>query len=120
MRDSGILEICSLTTGTAGGDMPVETLHTLCTAYYSEQTVGIERLYAAKAAQDAIDMVVRLWNTPAAPDGAAYVVLEDGNQYRIVRSRKIIDEDALELTLERMEGLFDVDRETEINQIGTE
>ena len=118
MRDSGILEICSLTTGSADGNMPVELLHVLCTAYYSERTVGYNRLYAAKAAQESVDMVVRVWQTPEAPEGAAYVVLENGNQYRITLVQKIIDEDAIELTLERMEGLYDVERETTDNQIG--
>lgn len=108
MRDAGILTLYNLTSTTTSGDMPVEKLEALCTAYYAEKTVGYNRIYAAKGADEQIDMVVRCYNTDV-PYSAKYVVLEDGNQYQISVKQKIVDEDATDLTLVRLEEYFDVD-----------
>ena len=57
MRDMGILTICALTSTSAPGDKPVEKLEALCTAYYAERTVGYNRIYAARGADESIDKV---------------------------------------------------------------
>lgn len=108
MRDMGILSIYDLVTTSTSGDMPVEKLSLVGTAYYAEKTVGYNRIYAARGANQEIDMVVRCYNTDV-PYSAKYVVLEDGNQYQISVKQKIVDEDATDLTLVRMEGYYDVD-----------
>ena len=107
MRDAGILTLYNLTSTSAMGDAPVERLVELGTAYYAERTVGYNRIYAAKGANQEIDMVVRCYNTDV-PYSAKYVVLEDGNQYQISVKQKIVDEDATDLTLVRLEEYYDV------------
>ena len=107
MRDAGILTLYNLTSTSAMGDAPVEKLEALGTAFYAERTVGYNRIYAAKGANEEIDMVVRCYNTDV-PYGAKYVILEDGNQYRISVKQKIVDEDATDLTLVRMGDYYDV------------
>lgn len=107
MRDAGILTLYNLTSTTTTGDAPVETLEKLGTAFYAEKTVGYNRIYAAMGANEQIDMVVRCYNTDV-PYSAKYVVLEDGNQYQISVKQKIVDEDATDLTLVRLEDYYDV------------
>lgn len=108
MRDAGILTLYSLTTTASTGDAPIEKLESLGTAFYAERTVGYNRIYAAKGANEVIDKVVRCYNTDV-PYSAKYATLEDGNQYRISVKQKIVDEDATDLTLVRLEDYFDVD-----------
>ena len=107
MRDAGILTLYNLTSTSAMGDAPVEKLESLGTAFYAEKTVGYNRIYAARGANEQIDMVVRCYNTDV-PYSAKYVILEDGNQYQISVKQKIVDEDATDLTLVRLEDYYDV------------
>ena len=108
MRDMGLLTLYDLVTTSTSGDMPVEKLSSLGTAFYAEKTVGYNRIYAARGANEEIDMVVRCYNTDV-PYSAKYVVLEDGNQYQISVKQKIVDEDCTDLTLVRLEDYYDVD-----------
>ena len=110
MRDMGILTLCAMTTTAADGDIPEEKLVSVGTAFYAERTVGYNRVYAAKGANEQVDMLVRCYNT-AVPYSAKYVVLEDGNQYQISVKQKIVDEDATDLTLVRVEDYYDVPSE---------
>ena len=108
MRDMGLLTLYDLVTTSTSGDMPIEKLSSVGTAYYAEKTVGYNRIYAARGANQEIDMVVRCYNTDV-PYSAKYVVLEDGNQYQISVKQKIVDEDCTDLTLVRLEDYYDVD-----------
>lgn len=112
MRDGGIARLCALTNISERGRMPVEKLVSKGVEYYSFRTVGATRRYAALGANREFDTVIRLWNCTELPDGAAYVVLEDGKQYRIDFTQQIVDEDALDLTLVRLENYYDVTAET--------
>ena len=105
MRDAGILTIYSLQNVAEAGMMPTEKLVKICDAYYTERTVGVTRAYAALSANQRIDKLVRCYNTDLAVD-AEYVILEDGEQYRI--SLKQVQGDNVDLTLEKMEGYLDV------------
>lgn len=107
MRDTGLLTLYNLVNTAASGDMPTEKLQSVGTAYYAERTLGYNRIYAAMGANERIDMVVRCYNTDV-PYSAKYVVLEDGNQYQITVKQKIVDEDATDLTLVRVETYYDV------------
>ena len=107
MRDAGILTFYNLTSTSATGDAPVEKLEALGTAFYAEKTVGYNRIYAARGANEQIDMVVRCYYTDI-PYNAKYVVLEDEKQYQITVKQKIVDEDATDLTLVRVEDYYDV------------
>lgn len=88
--------------------MPVEKLVEITTAYYSERTVGVTRMYAALGADQQIDMLVRCYNLPTLPTNAEYCILEDGNQYRISLKQKI-NADTYDLTLIRLENNFNVE-----------
>lgn len=107
MRDAGILTLYNLINTAAAGDKPLEKLQKIGEVYYAERTLGYNRIYAAMGANERIDMVVRCYNTDI-PYSAKYVILEDGNQYQISIKQKIVDEDATDLTLIRMETYYDV------------
>lgn len=107
MRDAGLLTLYSLTNTATAGQMPREQLSSVGTAYYAEKTIGYNRIYAARGANEQIDMVVRCYNTDI-PYSAKYVILEDGEQYQITVKQKIVDEDATDLTLVRVEEYYDV------------
>ena len=107
MRDAGILTLYNLTNTASQGQMPTEKLVEVGTAYYAERTVGYNRIYAARGANEEIDMVVRCYNTDVSYS-AKYVILEDGEQYQITVKQKIVDEDATDLTLVRVEEYYDV------------
>lgn len=112
MRDEGLLTFYSLTNISLPGQMPVEKLASVSTAYYGRRTVGVTRLYAAAGANRSIDVLVRCFNTPEVPAGAEYVILEDGKQYRIDAAQQIVELDAVDLTLVRLEEFYDVAAET--------
>lgn len=109
MRDGGIVTLYSLQNTADAGFMPVERLVAQGTAYYSYSTAGITRIYAALGANKRIDMVIRCHNMTALPDGVKYAIPEDGNQYRIDPAQPIYDEDAIDLTLVRLEDFYDVE-----------
>lgn len=107
MRDGGILTFYTLQNVAEAGFMPVEKLVAAGTAFYAYVTTGITRLYAAIGANREYNLVVRAFNT-VVPTGTAYVILEDGLQYRVDQATPIVDEDAVELTLVRLEDFYDV------------
>lgn len=107
MIDSGMLSVCKLETVSKPGAMPAEKLVVMEQDYYSERTVGYNRYYAALGANQNISMMVRLFGAKI-PDGARYVVLEDGRQYRISYMQKIVEKDCTDLTLSRLEENYDV------------
>lgn len=108
MRDDGLLTFYQLTNIALPGRMPVEKLVSSGQAYYSRRTVGVTRMYAAAGANRDFDLLVRCHNTPTVPDGAKFVILEDGNQYRIDAVQEMVELDAVDLTLVRLEAFFDV------------
>lgn len=109
MRDGGQVSLYSLTNTATDGFMPVEKLVSVATAFYSYYTTGITRTYAALGANRQFDMVIRCWNMTALPDGVKFAIPEDGNQYRIDLAQPIYDEDAIDLTLVRLEDFYDVE-----------
>lgn len=111
MREGGILTICELQDVRENGFMPQEKLVPLGTAFFSYRTIGVTRLYAALGANRQIEMLVRCWNTEL-PAAEKYAVMEDGTQYRIDVAQPVVDEDALDLTLVKLEEFFNVAGET--------
>lgn len=108
MRDEGILKFYKLMNTAANGQIPIEQLVSLdLAAYYANRTIGIQRLYAAKGNNYRLDKLVRCYNT-ILPEEAQYVILEDGRQYRIEDINVIADEDAIDLSLERIMNYYDV------------
>lgn len=108
MRDEGILKFYKLANTAANGAIPVEKLIFLdVEAYYANRTIGMQRLYAARGQNYRLDKLVRCYNT-ILPEEAKYVILEDGRQYRIEDINVIADEDAVDLSLERISDYYDV------------
>lgn len=104
MRDGGILTICQLEQVQTPGFMPSEALVEVTTAFFSYRTIGVNRYYAAVGANQRIDLLVRCWNTEL-PENAKFVVIDDV-QYRIDLAQPV--EDAVDLTLVRLEEFYDV------------
>ena len=103
MRDEGLLKFYSSTNTGSNGAKPKEKLVDLeVSAFYANKQIGVTRLYAAKGAHAKLDKLVWVYNT-IVPEAAKYVILEDGRQYRISDAVQIVDDDAIELSLERLE-----------------
>lgn len=113
MRDEGLLTFCALANVANPGFKPVQKLQSVGTAFYGRRAVGVTRLYAAAGANRSIDALVRCYNTPEAPKNAEYAILESGQQYRIDAVQELPDLDAIDLTLVRLEALYDVDGEAD-------
>ena len=109
MRDGGIVTLYSLTNTASSGFKPVEQLVSQGTAYYSYSTAGVTRTYAALGANRQFDLIIRCWNMVELPDGVKFAIPEDGKQYRIDIAQPIFDEDAIDLTLVRLEDFYDVE-----------
>lgn len=116
MRPTGICTIYSLENTASPGMKPTEKLVEICTAYYAERTVGYNRIYAAMGADHQFDMLIRIFNTDFIENGM-YVILEDGKQYQIDISQKIVGRDAVDLTLKRVEDYYEVAESTVANNI---
>ena len=110
MRDGGILTIYSLQDVSENGFMPPEKLVQEGTAFFSYLTIGVTRMYAALGANRSIEKLVRCWNTDISAEGK-YVII-DGVQYRVDTAQAVVDEDAVNLTLVKLEDFYDVASET--------
>ena len=115
MDREGILFICKLENTAEAGFMPVQKLVPLVQAYYRKRTVGYNRLYAAMGANKEISLLVRCFNTEV-PDynEQLYVIfpkesLSDSEQFRVSAIQEIVEDGAIDLTLSKMEELFNVE-----------
>lgn len=107
MRDGGKVQLCALVEVQTKGFMPVQKLNPVEEPFFSYRTGGVQRRYLAKGNNFEYDFLIRCWNLPTLPDGVEYAVMPDGNQYR-VEAEPIFDQDAVDLTLTRLEDYFDV------------
>lgn len=118
MFDAGKLQFYKLKNLAANGEMPNEALVKLGECFYFERTIGVTRAYSAMSARQRIDKLVRCYNETI-PFEAEYVILEDGNQYRI--SLKQVLGDNTDLTLERLGELLNVsENDVEEDTIGAD
>lgn len=108
MRDGGILCFYNLENVAEPGLMPKEGLVLLGEAFYAYRTSGVVRRYESHGANREYDFVVRCFNMTDPPEGSRYVILEDGHQYQIDNAERMFEEDALDLTLIRLENLYEV------------
>lgn len=118
MKDAGRLILCRLINkneGT-GGKMPEYVLEPINQDKYDfeERAIGMSRQYAAKGANEQIDLIARIWREPAARIKMHAVVTDsegyDG-QYRVTNVQNLLDNDGLkvtDLTLERLDKFYDV------------
>lgn len=115
MRDEGLLTFYKLENTSQPGSQPVEKLISLnTTAFYKKKTIGVQRRYLAKGADYSLDKLVRCYNTTI-PEDAVYVILEDKKQYRIGDAQEVVDEDAVDLSLERLGKYYEVLNESNPN-----
>lgn len=112
MRDVGIIKLYTLKDVSESGRMPVEKLVLSCCFYYAKVTTGVTRRYAALGANRNYNAVVRCWNAFPIDDEVKYAIDETGTQYRIDYAEPVYDQDAVELTLVRLEEFYDVADET--------
>lgn len=119
LMDSGVLTLCNLVNTAEAGDMPSYKLSPVIAEYFGERTIGINRAYLAKGADEQIDMLVRIWDEGTRPKIGQYAVLteyryqenEAGDQFRITLVQPVTDEDGLrvfDLTLERLVDNYEV------------
>jgi hypothetical protein len=108
MRDGGIVRLYALDNVSEAGFMPAEKLVEKGRSFFSYSTAGVTRIYAALGANHEIDLVIRCHNMTELPDGVKYAIPEDGRQYRIDVAQPIYDDDAIDLTLVRLEDYYDV------------
>ena len=118
MTNDGIIGVYKLVNTADAGYMPVMKLTHLFDAYFSRQRVGINRLYAALGVDAQIDAVFRLWNTrieEAMPKDlyAVFVNGEDVTQYRIALAQDVVERDAVDITVEKVDQFYDITDETE-------
>lgn len=113
MMDGGIVRVCTLENLAADGDMPSYSLRVASEAYFAFRTVSYRRLYAAKGANEQIDLLIRIWRDPTVERGQ-YAVLSDSvsdGQYEIQNVQHTVDEDNLQvsdLTLRKVDELYEV------------
>ena len=108
MRDGGRVKLCQLANTAQPGFMPVESLVVLAEPFCAYRTAGVTRRYAAKGANAEFNFILRCFNMVELPAGAQYAVMEDGEQYRIDTAEPMFNEDALDLTLIRVEEFYAV------------
>lgn len=107
MDEQGILTIYSLENIAPKGLKPSQKLVEKATAYYSERQVGVTRMYAALGANRRIDSLLRCYNTEIIVEGMV-VIPQDGKQYQVDAIQKVIGKDAVDLTLMRVEKLYEI------------
>lgn len=109
--DSGTVYLCTLNDVSRPGEMAAETLAKVARHYFKEERISYRRQYAAKGANEQVDMVIRIVYEPKARIGM-FAVLGNGDQYQIDSVSQIRDPDSRrkysELTLSRLENYYDV------------
>lgn len=113
--DDGILRICRTINVAAPGEKPVTQLKEKDKFYYGYDTLGFQRYYTAKQAQEKIECVVNIpgWNDIESTD---ICVLENEKQYRLSLIQPTLDKDGLKMTklsLERISEKYDFKAESD-------
>lgn len=114
LLDAGILTICRLEDKTSGGSMPKEKLVPVSRHYYGERTIGYGRQYAAKGANEKVDLLAEVWQDRTIRVGM-YAVAEDDTQYCIDQVQHKENSEGLRVTwlsLSRLEDFYDIAEDT--------
>ena len=99
MDEQGLLTIYKLENIAPKGLKPSMKLVEIGTAYYSERQIGVTRMYAAKGANCRIDALLRCYNTQILE--GMVVIPNDASQ-------KVIGKDAVDITLVKVEKLYEI------------
>lgn len=108
MRDDGVLYICNLIDEATNGDMPYLVLDPVNKYWFKRRTIGYNRLYAAKGANEQIDLLVRIAYAPDVEIGQ-YAVLGNGDQYRIDNVQHLNEEFQTEYSTSEKDSLLHTD-----------
>ena len=111
MNDGGKLKLYTLENTGVDGMMPVEQLVEYGGFFFSKRTVGYNRMYAAMGANTQVDVLVRVFGVLFLPETVKYAILDiDGSsiQYRIDGRQAIVEKDAYDLSLVRLEEFYDI------------
>lgn len=110
MRDSGIVEICTVIEKHVDGQMPTKQLRPFEQHYFEDRVVGYGRQYAAKGVSQQVDKLIRIDRDESIEIG---MVARIGSlTYGIDNIQHLLDEHNLkctDLTLSRFEEDFDDD-----------
>lgn len=112
LLDAGLLTICELVNIAEPGNKPLQILNPLAQQWYGERTIGYNRQYAAKAVNEQVDLLVRIWAEDIRPRIGHYAVIGE-TQYRVDNVTLTADEDGLpvyDISLAKLENLYDVDQ----------
>lgn len=103
--DDGIIKIYRVTNAAPSGYAPRERLDLKVTLRYSEQRLGINRLYQARQNQTEIERVVRVLQSTVEITNRDMAETENGVQYGIESVQSVPDSypKALDIALVRIE-----------------
>lgn len=107
MRDGGRVCLCALEDISDPGLMPVEKLVIKARPFFSKRTISTIRRNTALGTDQQFDLIIRCWNITQEPPGVSYAVMPDGKQYH-ANFNPVVDEDALDVTLTRLEDYYEV------------
>lgn len=111
-HDDGILKIYEVTNTAANGYMPSYTKTLVSSHFFEFRTVGYGRYFDAAGVNERVDLVCRIWEDRNIHND--YVVLLNGEYYRIVQIQHLFDDDNLrvtDLSLERISDIEEVEEE---------
>lgn len=112
--DDGTAYLCSLHDVSLPGEMAHEVLRREARHWFEMKTISYRRQYAAKGANEQIDLVIQTHYEPKARIGM-FVVLGNGEQYEIQDCTMIRDQETrkrvTEYTLKRLEDFYDLESE---------
>lgn len=106
MDEQGLLTIYSLENIAPKGLKPSMKLVEVAKAYYLERLVGVTRMYAALGANHRIDALLRCYNTDI--ENGMVVIPNDGDQYQVDAIQKVIGKDAIDITLIKVDSLYEI------------
>lgn len=111
LLDDGIVYLCELRDEAEPGDMPSERLHRIARHGFGIRTIGMNRQYLAKGADEQVDLLIQIHYESKARIGL-YAALGNGEQFRITNCTMIISKENglryTELSLMRLEDYYDV------------
>ncbi len=109
--DSGTLLLCNLENTASNGHMPVQKLVPYARHWFQERTIGINRQYLAKGANERVDLYVYIHEDRRVRPNQ-FVVLGNGEQMRINMIDHVIEENTnlkyTTMNLQRLDENYDV------------
>lgn len=110
LHDAGVLTLYNLVERTNYGAMPCRSLVEQSRHYYGEYTIGYNRQYLAKGANEQIDLIAEIDCNRAARIGQ-FATDRNGDQYRVDNVQHTTGDDGLAvtlLTLQRLGECYDI------------